>query len=762
MERRLLKFIISIGFKWLLISQLIILSAVACISLLKARSPQKIDIDMETCVSDYASYENGEYYFDETMIDSGTWQDALTAGGISLPAGSYTLYIDYECLSDKMFAIYDGTVANSYLRADVGYLRAERQTEAFKFRTIVDIDSITLKVRYEPFGYLKIKNIYILSNIDNLKKLFTVLLVIFAAFDIVFIKRRTFFKDRNIVFGLASLIVLTSLPLFVPQLNNSLDLEFALLRIEGDYYELRHGIFPVKMVSLFLRGYGYPVSIFYGDVFLYIPAALRMLGFNVTEAWKAYIFINNLATVLGGYACFKKMRDNQYIAFMMTCAYSTAPFRLSNLYIRSAGGELTALTFYPLIALAFYKIYSETLTKEKMKKYSDFLALGMSALLCTHLLSTEMICFALLITAILAFIFRKRTADIYKTLAVSAMKTALLSAFFIVPFLDYYLTVPTQIKDTVSNETKVLQLAGAYPTEWFSLNPGGFTDSRFPSSPGIILMLCIPVAVYLWLNSRAGRALKITLIVSTLMLALSSAYFPWDFAAKYTHIGKLLAQVQFPVRYVGIALIFLVVLFGIILGYISSPQRMRMYAYATAAFAVIATSFFLDMYVKGRSITSYTNTSSLNTMNLVGNEYVLIGTDINNDLTMTIRDNNTNVFSIERDKRGIVIDYDSSLGTSDILVPLYNYKGYHVYDENGNEYAVRNGINNLITFTPPSDYRGKLYVKFREPLYWRLSEIVSLIYMLVLLLSYRKDILQLFSDAEKSREIPPDTGLLTD
>ena len=710
--------------------QLMILAAAGCLAVYKVKNPQIINIDMVSCVSDYASYNGDEFYFDETIIEGGTWQDALTVNNIALPAGSYSLCIDYECLSDKMFAIYDGTPANSYLKGDVGYLRSERQTEVFKFRTVVGLDSMVLKIKYEPFGYLKIKNIYIMSNIENLKRLIFCLFILFGLSDILWLKRNRMAGNKNTVFALSMLVLLSSLPLFIPDLHNSLDLEFALLRIEGDFLELKKGVFPIKMVDLFLKGYGYPVHVFYGDVFLYFPVMFRMFGFNITEAWKMYILVNNIATVVLSYFCFNRMSRNKYIAYIMTCLYATAPFRISNLYVRSACGEYTALTFYPLIAMVFYEIYTQELTREKIKKLSTLFAIGMSCLLCTHLLSTEMMCFALLLTALAAFRITF-TGNVLKTIGLSVAKTLLFSAWFLVPFIDYYINVPTMIRESVSENVNAMQIAGAYATEWISLYPNEFMGTRFPCSPGIVLMLAIPFGIYLWMNGRAGAVMKISLTVSCIMLALSSSYFPWDYLAKYTHIGRLLAQVQFPVRYVGIAIIFMVVMLGSILAKTGNEQNMRNYVFAAVICAVVSTSLFSDMFLGGRTVTSYTNTSNLNTMNLVGDEYVRVGTKKDDDLRMEIKEQNgERVMAMEKQGAKLAVYYDASADASDITVPVYNYKGYRAVDENGTEYGIRDGMNNLITFTlPPTDTQGRLFIMFSEPLYWRAAELLSLLYI---------------------------------
>ena len=118
-------------------------------------------------------------------------------------------------------------------------------------------------------------------------------------------------------------------------------------------------------------------------------------------------------------------------------------------------------------------------------------------------------------------------------------------------------------------------------------------------------------------------------------------------------------------------------------------------------------------------------------MNLVGDEYVRVGTKKDDDLRMEIKEQNgERVMAMEKQGAKLAVYYDASADASDITVPMYNYKGYRAVDENGTEYGIRDGINNLITFTlPPTDTQGRLFIMLSEPLYWRAAELLSLLYI---------------------------------
>ena len=65
---------------------------------------------------------------------------------------------------------------------------------------------------------------------------------------------------------------------------NGADWSFHLSRIEGIANGLREGQFPVRVYSMAKDGYGYAPSLFYGELLLYFPAVLRLLGMSVQGA----------------------------------------------------------------------------------------------------------------------------------------------------------------------------------------------------------------------------------------------------------------------------------------------------------------------------------------------------------------------------------------------------------------------------------------------------------------------------------------------
>ena len=73
-----------------------------------------------------------------------------------------------------------------------------------------------------------------------------------------------------------------------------------------------------------MEGYGYPVSVYYGDFLLYFPALLRLCGVPVVAAYKIFVALVNLGTGLLALYSFRKIFGDDRVALVCAAAYLTA------------------------------------------------------------------------------------------------------------------------------------------------------------------------------------------------------------------------------------------------------------------------------------------------------------------------------------------------------------------------------------------------------------------------------------------------------
>ena len=735
--------------------QAALLVILAVLVVYKGRNADPIYIDSQY-IQAYPTVQNSEgyYYINDSDTDSEDWIDILT-GTAFLKAGSYTLYIDYRSTCDRPFSINDSTPNGSYLRGNKGgMLRAHNTREMFKFHTDVDLTdpdvgkprlfTVGIKSRFDENGSMTLQGITIVPNNETYKRMFSLALVLFVIFDLLFYylafgKNRR--KELLVVLGVCGVAFLASLPMTLNGIAEGHDIQFQLMRMETLYQDLKNGAFPVRINSSAIRDMGYPVSIFYGDIFLYPFALMRLAGFTVMEAWKALIFTVNILTAATCYVCFKKMNENRYYALCMTSLYVLAPYRLTNIYIRAAAGEFIAASFLPIVALAVYRIYTQKQDRKSIRTNSSLLAFALAAILCSHILSCEMITVLLLIHG-LVFYRITFTKDVMSAIIRTIGKTIVFSAYFTVPFIDVFLNDPLRISDTVANTTKHIQARGIVFSDIFSITHSEFVD-RYPLTPGIILVISLLTA-YICLLKRIikGRALKYCIFMSTVLLFAASRYFPWNILADRSFIFNALAQIQFPFRLLTPAVLFLTLMSGYLYRQKVPVNSIRLFTVIILISGIVTASLFTETYERERQdIITYTNTSEVDSRSVGGGEYLRLNTNLHNtdamdELKQAIYQVNADlVSSYDLTGTGIVMDCHGPDLPSEILVPKFNYKGYHAYDEEGNEYEIKDGLFDLISVTLPAGYSGKIYLRYIEPAYWRFAEAVSLISLIILFVS---------------------------
>lgn len=692
--------------------------------------------------SEYMMY-NGAWYIDQDM-ETGAEGTIVALHGPTMPMkrGSYLLEIWYECNETQNFLPYaeEGNIA--LIEAQEALLDRNLNYVSYHFDITEDIDNFEVGIGYNQTGYLLVKDIRIKSDNAAAKRMWVMALLIALAVNVLFWNIESIKKNRSTIILLIAMVFFVSIPLFHQGMSKGHDMRFHVMRIEGLMQEVLAGHIPVKISSAWAAGYGYPVSVYYGDIFLYFPVLLRLMGFTIMVAFKAYVVLVNAATVIIAYACFGQVFKRKELALLCTFVYSTSAYRLMDIYVRSALGEYSAMTFLPLVMLAIYRMYTENHTEPRsIGKNAAILAVGMTGIVETHLLSVEMVVLMLLLLCMVLWRKTLRLATI-KTYLLAAAETIMLNLFFFVPFLDYYLNVDVRINhQTLGEDTRKIQRIGAYIFQYFSFfqNPfgenGDIMGERMLMTPGILLMTALVLAIYLWLCGRADQKIKLTTGFSIFTLWVASDLFPWRFIVmRGGRIGLLLAQVQFPWRYIGIAIVFLALLTGFIIERIVKdwdPARERTILICIAFIGLFSNCIFYSQISDELLIANlrdtpevdlYTPFSSGEYLRRVSNFH-----DLSYLKTSYDAQNVNELKLLDRKGTDIVLYCETGDQPGLISVPMFHYKGYVVRDGSGNEYPIMDGEESRITFEVPVEYAGQITIAFCEPWYWRLAEIISLI-----------------------------------
>ena len=197
------------------------------------------------------------------------------------------------------------------------------------------------------------------------------------------------------------LVIVFAISIFAcqPYLNNMLiythDLGYHLNRIIEISKNLNIKVFPSFIHSGLLKNLGYANSIFYPEIFLYIPAILMsVLDLHVLTVYKIFLIIITFFTFITTYISSKGIFKKKEIAWLTSLLYVFSLYRLTDIYVRGALGEILSFIFVPLI---FYGLY-EIIFGENKKWW--IISIGLFGVANSHVLTFVMLIPIILLIAL--------------------------------------------------------------------------------------------------------------------------------------------------------------------------------------------------------------------------------------------------------------------------------------------------------------------------------------------------------------------------
>lgn len=575
-------------------------------------------------------------------------------------------------------------------------------------------------------------------------KLLSLLLLIDGGLFIFW--NRRWISDRlcenfYVVLGLTCIFMISSLSVFGKFSVGHHDIPFHYSRIIGLAEGLLSGSFPVRIQPGWLWGYGYAASVCYGDLLLYVPAVLYIMGVPIMHAYKTYILMCNLGTLFTSYFCYKKISGNKYVGVACTALYCLSITRLLNIYLRTAVGEYSAFMFLPLVLLGVRQIYKEE--SKSFKNGGLLLCLGMTGIIQTHVISTEMSCIFIGLTVLL--MIRKMSKRIFMALVKSVLAAFLLNLGFLLPLLDYSTDA---LKVFAERKFYGIQQAGLSLYELFSISSIGMGEwkdallglsGRIPESLGIamliVLLLTVMVAVrcHEW-KSKAKREFIIAVVLSGIALWMTTYYFPYNRFASVPGLKNIFASIQFPWRFLSIAVPLLTYMACHVLvkiGQTFGKQKMYCALIVICLSGALQALYCMDMLNRSEDMsqTYYDYRDNRNQKWITSSgEYLLTGTDTyQTGLQHEVAGENVQLGILERKGTQIQVSCQAE-ENAQVTFPLFAYKYYQCMDiQTGERFPIMRGDNNRIQVELPDNYQGTLKVCFVEPWYWRAAEIVSLL-----------------------------------
>ena len=349
---------------------------------------------------------------------------------------------------------------------------------------------------------------------------------------------RSFLKQHRLYILLS--LLCTCLLLYPYLIRDFLAVEhdtfFHLSRIEGMASSIRQGDFLPALYPAKNNGFGYASPSFYCDILLIPSALLYIAGISLASSYKSAVFVFTFLSLFHTALFAERCAKSRKAACIAAAASAFANYRITNIYVRGALGEIAAMAFLPLLLWGLYEVLY---AKEYGRR--GLIAAGLAGLIFSHNLS---FLFGALLT-VLFFMIRIRTLDkeAWKALFEAVFAAFLLTVFFTLPMIEQLLSQKFYLSVTGSDLSSYTIKPWMYLVNKTVFGYGNNTyaaDQIMTVNPGWFLT----AAPLLYFAVRKKDSyIRDAMILGYICLLLPCSLVPWQYMS-------FASVIQFPWRLV--------------------------------------------------------------------------------------------------------------------------------------------------------------------------------------------------------------------
>ncbi len=516
-------------------------------------------------------------------------------------------------------------------------------------------------------------------------------------------------KKENVTISCIALFI-ACLPLFTVNCIGGHDCVSHLLRIESVKTALENGLPYLRVNMLYFNGQGYADSLFYPEIFLYIPALLRVLGVGINASFHIFVAICIIAGFFSAYYCAFVISKNKYTGLVFAVIFTLFKYHIFDIYTRSAVGEYTALIFLPFVIAGLYDLIFNDYARPWL------LVAGMTGVILTHSITTgfcALLCLGAFFIAIKKVI---KNPKIILKLVLSVLSVIMLTAFYLLPMLEMMSCTELALSSPsfdMNNEKLLLR-------EVFSL-----TDP----SMGIVVFLPLIIRIFLKRDKEDKMLLyaDICALAGLAACLFSTGFLPWDRMMKYVY------QIQFPWRLFTVAGPLIAFADAVYVTSLVKNNEKREKIMAGVILAMMAVSALWSFEKNEESYYSYSDDYF---------DYPPYTTEVNGGewFPASVRDRDQLISTADTaiDDKGRELDvsrYKNTLSvegigsdTKYLDVPFVYYKGYAAKDDRGRRlYVDGSGRNGQVRVYP--DKSAYVHIYYEGTLIQHLSVMITLVFI---------------------------------
>lgn len=536
------------------------------------------------------------------------------------------------------------------------------------------------------------------------------------------------------------IVVVLALSIFAcqPYLNNitiyAHDLGYHLNRIIEISKNLEMNVFPSFIHSGLLNNLGYANSIFYPELFLYIPAFLMLiLDLHVYTAYKIFLILITFFTFTITYISTKEIFKNKQIAWISSLLYIFSLYRLTDIYVRGAVGEILAFMFIPLL---FYGLY------EIIFKYNNrwwILPLALFGIANSHIL-TFILVIPIVILMCLANIkeFIKNKNKLINLIIAIVVSIVICMGVF-VPIIEqkindkFYLDEEfLELSETVKQRANSISMILSSRLKSGDAVNSSINQNEMSEGIGAILLILTSLIFFRKGINYKENKFEIQLIVlGSILCLITTKLFPWE---KLSFLNIL----QFPFRLNIIATICFVWVGA--KSFYEVVENKKDSTIIITIFILVISGYALNNVEVNVNPQVYPSFESvIGGINQTGNsEYLPQNADLE-DIYLYNINTKENKLYFEQYGSKIEFEYNEESVPMEINIPLIYYKGYTatVTDKSGKEMklsVLKNEKNGHVLVKSDEIITGKIIVEYKATLVQIISYIITGISLLVLII----------------------------
>lgn len=537
-----------------------------------------------------------------------------------------------------------------------------------------------------------------------------------------------------------TLSILICFPLFTMALSELNEFRIHLARIISVKEIMKDGIFPPFIYYKEMYGFGYCLNVFYGSITTYLPIlfSIIILG-SCTWGLKLFTFFAIFSSGISMYCLSEKVTNNKIISIITSVIYITAPYKITDIYSRNAVGEYSAFIFLPILFNGLYELFNNN---NKNKQY--LIILGGIGLILSHTITTI---YAFIFSLLYIFYNLKKLKDreILKYLCVDLFFILLVSAFYIIPIIEYrtlsnYTIFSNDYMYTYGTDclNKVATLKGLFGSKIKQSS-----DVNISLGITTIFLFSSSIFCYKKVDKKYKDVYVIYLLLSCISLYMSTSLFPWKICPHFLTI------IQFPWRMIGFFILFSSLICGINANIIMQkfPEIKHiifsLLLIITTVLCVIRCKYFVA--IQNNSIDRYFENSIIYAKYMkyyeINRDYLPLKAKNNEEYLMN-RSNNSIILNgsaiirkEEKNKLSYYLVIENAENVS-IELPYLYYPGYKA-TINGKNLKVTESKNGFLKID--TNESGEIYLEYTGTIIEKSGYIISIIGVILLFLYIKKN-----------------------